>query len=157
VRRARQRDDIALLLARTRTVSSDDVSSWQFPADLASVAAARTAVTGKLADWDLDELAFSTELVVSELTTNAIRYAGGPVTLRLIRGDVLICEVTDPSNTQPRVVKAGATDEGGRGLFIVAQCTSRWGCRYGQQGKTIWTEQPLPTAHASRSRQPSGV
>ncbi|MEE4545155.1 SpoIIE family protein phosphatase [Streptomyces sp. V4-01] len=150
-------DDIALLLARTRTVSRDDVAGWQFPAELASVAAARTAVAGKLADWGLDELAFSTELVVSELTTNAIRYAGGPVALRLIRGDVLICEVTDPSNTQPRVVKAAATDEGGRGLFIVAQCTSRWGCRYGQQGKTIWTEQPLPAAPETRaSAAPSG-
>jgi len=37
-------------------------------------------------------------------------------------------------------------DEGGRGLFIVAQCTSRWGCRYGRRGKTIWTEQPLDGA-----------
>jgi PAS domain S-box-containing protein len=154
---SRPRDDIALLLARTRTVSAEDVSSWQFPADLASVAAARTVVARKLSEWHLDELAFSTELVVSELTTNAIRYAGGPVTLRLIRGGVLICEVTDPSNTQPRVVKAAVTDEGGRGLFIVAQCTSRWGCRYGQQGKTIWTEQPLPVGTAVREPVPTAV
>jgi hypothetical protein len=65
------------------------------------------------------------------------------VSLRLIRGETLICEVTDDSNTQPRLVRAAATDEGGRGLYIVAQCTSRWGCRYGHQGKTIWTELPL--------------
>lgn len=136
-------DDFAILLARTRAVGSQDVSSWQFPADLTSVAKARTLVVSQLTDWHLDHLVFTTELVVSELITNAIRYAGGPVSLRLIRGKTLICEVADHSNTQPRLVRAATTDEGGRGLYIVAQCTSRWGCRYGEKGKTIWTELPL--------------
>jgi anti-sigma regulatory factor (Ser/Thr protein kinase) len=136
-------DDFAILLARTRAVGSQDVSSWQFPADLTSVANARTLVVRQLTDWHLDHLVFTTELVVSELITNAIRYAGGPVSLRLIRGKELICEVADHSNTQPRLVRAATTDEGGRGLYIVAQCTSRWGCRYGEKGKTIWTELPL--------------
>jgi serine phosphatase RsbU (regulator of sigma subunit)/anti-sigma regulatory factor (Ser/Thr protein kinase) len=139
-------DDVAVLLARTRAVSTEDVAGWQFPADLASVGEARTVTARQLDEWDLTDLAFTTELVVSELVTNAIRYAGGPVQLRLLRGEVLICEVTDPSNTQPRLVRAAATDEGGRGLFIVAQCTSRWGCRYGRQGKTIWTELSLDGA-----------
>lgn len=137
------RDDIALLLARTRAVAETNIASWEFPADLSAVAQAREATTRQLTAWRLEELAFTTELVVSELITNAIRYAGGPVSLRLIRDQVLICEVADPSNTQPRLLRAEATDEGGRGLFIVAQCTTRWGCRYGRQGKTIWTEQPL--------------
>lgn len=137
------RDDVALLLARTRAVKPENISSWQFPAELASVAQARTAAARKLTEWQLEDLVFTTELVVSELITNAVRYAGGPVSLRLIRDQVLICEVTDPSNTQPRLQKAATTDEGGRGLFIVAQCTSRWGCRYGRSGKTIWTELPL--------------
>jgi serine phosphatase RsbU (regulator of sigma subunit)/anti-sigma regulatory factor (Ser/Thr protein kinase) len=141
-----RRDDVAVLLARTRAVAPESVASWQFPAEGASVAEARSVTTRQLAAWDLDGLAFTTELVVSELVTNAIRYAGGPVTLRLLRGEALICEVTDPSNTQPRMVRAAATDEGGRGLFIVAQCTSRWGCRYGRRGKTIWTEQSLDGA-----------
>jgi serine phosphatase RsbU (regulator of sigma subunit)/anti-sigma regulatory factor (Ser/Thr protein kinase) len=137
------RDDIALLLARTRAVPAGNIASWQFPAEAESVAKAREVASRQLAGWGLDEVAFTTELVVSELVTNAIRYAGGPVGLRLIRDKVLICEVTDPSNTQPRLLRAATLDEGGRGLFIVAQCTSRWGCRYGRQGKTIWTEQPL--------------
>ncbi|WP_078900173.1 ATP-binding SpoIIE family protein phosphatase [Streptomyces sp. SBT349] len=137
------RDDIVLLLARTRAVPPRNTARWEFPGGPESVARARDATTRQLAEWSLSELAFTAELVVSELVTNAIRHAGGPVGLRLIREDVLICEVTDPSNTQPRLRRAHATDEGGRGLFLVAQLTTRWGSRYGRRGKTIWTEQPL--------------
>ncbi|MFF9649528.1 SpoIIE family protein phosphatase [Streptomyces sp. NPDC014622] len=143
---APSRDDVALLLARTRALPEDSTAVWQFPADPAIVTEAREAVTGQLASWGLDHLAFTTELVVSELVTNAIRYAGGPVALRLIRDNVLICEVSDPSNTQPRLCRARWTDEGGRGLYLVAQLTTRWGSRYGRRGKTIWTEQPLVPA-----------
>jgi hypothetical protein len=42
--------------------------------------------------------------------------------------------------------RARLTDEGGRGLYLVAQLTSRWGSRYTAAGKTIWTEQELPRA-----------
>ncbi|MFD8000391.1 SpoIIE family protein phosphatase [Streptomyces mirabilis] len=144
------RDDMTLLLARTHALPAEHTASWEFPADPAVVADARKAAAHQLADWGLDELAFTTELVVSELVTNAIRYAGGPVGLRLIRENVLVCEVTDPSNTQPRLRRARTTDEGGRGLFLIAQLTTRWGSRYGQSGKTIWTEQPLTTPTHSK-------
>ncbi|MFF3525607.1 SpoIIE family protein phosphatase [Streptomyces rubiginosohelvolus] len=137
------RDDMALLLARTRAVAPEDTETWEFPADVSVVAAARKAAAGQLAAWGLDELSFTTELVVSELVTNAVRYAGGPIGLRLIRGDALVCEVNDPSNTQPRLRRARWSDEGGRGLFLIAQLTTRWGSRYTRSGKTIWTEQPL--------------
>ncbi|MFZ3468206.1 ATP-binding SpoIIE family protein phosphatase [Streptomyces sp. 4.24] len=136
-------DDVALLLARTRALSSDQVAEWQIEADLSRVAHARELVVGQLSDWQLDELGFVTELVASELVTNAIRYAGGPVGLRLIRDRVLVCEVSDPSGTQPRLRRARETDEGGRGLFLVAQLTDRWGSRFTPDGKTIWTEQAM--------------
>lgn len=136
-------DDVALLLARTHALPSDQVAAWELEPDLALVAHARELVVGRLSDWELDELGFVTELVVSELVTNAIRYAGGPVGLRLIRDRVLVCEVSDPSSTQPRLRRARETDEGGRGLFLVAQLTDRWGCRFTGSGKTIWTEQPI--------------
>jgi anti-sigma regulatory factor (Ser/Thr protein kinase) len=98
-------------------------------------------------------LAFTTEIVVSELVTNAIRYGGG-ATLRLIReGDRLICEVSDPSSTAPHLKRARETDEGGRGLFIAARLVTRWGVRYTPTGKTIWTEQRL---HRSE-RQPQAL
>ncbi|MFB7365928.1 SpoIIE family protein phosphatase [Streptomyces hydrogenans] len=137
------RDDMALLLARTRAIDPGNTATWEFPADASVVAAARKAAAGQLAAWGLDEVSFTTELVVSELVTNAVRYAGGPIGMRLIRGDVLVCEVNDPSNTQPRLRRARWSDEGGRGLFLIAQLTTRWGSRYTRSGKTIWTEQPL--------------
>ncbi|WP_107426049.1 ATP-binding SpoIIE family protein phosphatase, partial [Streptomyces milbemycinicus] len=137
------RDDIALLLVHVRALAPDATAVWEFPADPAVVTEARNAVTRQLGAWGLDEAVFTTELIVSELVTNAIRYAGGPVGLRLIRHDSLICEITDPSNTQPRLRRARTTDEGGRGLFLVAQLAGRWGSRYGQSGKTIWAEQSL--------------
>ncbi|MFD9723401.1 SpoIIE family protein phosphatase [Streptomyces sp. NPDC059072] len=136
-------DDVALLLARTRALPSDRVAEWQLEADLSLVASARELVVRQLSDWELDELGFVTELVASELVTNAIRYAGGPVGLRLIRDRVLVCEVSDPSSTQPRLRRARETDEGGRGLFLVAQLADRWGSRFTGTGKTIWTEQAI--------------
>lgn len=142
-------DDVALLLARTRALSSDQVAEWQLEADLSLVAHARELVLGQLSDWELDDLGFVTELVVSELVTNAIRYAGGPVGLRLIRDRVLVCEVSDPSSTQPRLRRARETDEGGRGLFLIAQVTDRWGSRFTSTGKTIWTEQAIDGASAA--------
>ncbi|MFB7915742.1 SpoIIE family protein phosphatase [Streptomyces sp. NPDC056061] len=151
---APSRDDVALLLARTRALADDSTAAWRFSADPAIVTEAREAVTRQLATWSLDHLAFTTELIVSELVTNAIRYAGGPIVLRLIRDKVLICEVSDPSNTQPRLCRARWTDEGGRGLYLVAQLTTRWGSRYGQRGKTIWAEQSLAPAV---DQSPSGA
>ncbi|WP_436740323.1 SpoIIE family protein phosphatase [Streptomyces sp. BBFR102] len=136
-------DDAALLLARPSALDPGSVASWEFPAEPDAVGAARNAATEKLTEWGLEGNAFVTELIVSELVTNAVRHAGGPIGLRLIRGELLYCEVTDPSNTQPRLRRARTTDEGGRGLFLVAQLSRRWGSRYGQNGKTIWAEQEL--------------
>ncbi|MEU6379431.1 ATP-binding SpoIIE family protein phosphatase [Streptomyces sp. NPDC046909] len=138
------KDDATALFVRTRGVSGEDMAVWQFPAEPSVVAEARERTVRQLADWHLDDLAFTTELVVSELVTNAVRYADGPVGVRLIRDRALVCEVSDPSNTQPRLRRAQAADEGGRGLFLVAQLTDRWGSRYTRSGKTIWTEQLLP-------------
>ncbi|NUS73164.1 MAG: SpoIIE family protein phosphatase [Corynebacteriales bacterium] len=137
-------DDVTLLLTQVRTISDKNVARWEIPPNPVAVANARKLTGETLAGWGLEQVAFVTELVVSELVTNAIRYAGGPITLRLIHdGNTLICEVTDPSNTQPRMRRARTNDEGGRGLFLVAQMASRWGSRYGQVGKTIWAEQHM--------------
>jgi anti-sigma regulatory factor (Ser/Thr protein kinase) len=89
--------------------------------------------------------------VLSELVTNAIRYASGPIGVRLLRDRSLICEVADTSNTSPHLRYAAAMDEGGRGLFLVAQLAEHWGTRYTSSGKIIWVEQRLPGSH------PNGV
>ncbi|MDT0609338.1 SpoIIE family protein phosphatase [Streptomyces lancefieldiae] len=137
-------DDVALLLARTRALGADRIRTWEVLSDPAHVAATRRSVLEQLAEWGLDEAAFVTELVVSELVTNAIRYGEPPIQLRLIRDSALICEVSDGSATSPHLRRAHAYDEGGRGLLLVAQLTQRWGSRQTGSGKTIWAEQPLP-------------
>ncbi|MEV6057263.1 SpoIIE family protein phosphatase [Streptomyces sp. NPDC052107] len=144
------RDDAALLLARTRAVSPGDTAHWEIPADPAAVCEARKWTSRQLTLWGLDDLVFTTELIVSELVTNAIRYGRPPADLRLIRDNVLICEVTDSSSTQPRLRRAHSTDEGGRGLFLVAHLGGRWGCRHGQNGKTIWSEQLIERRQPAR-------
>ncbi|MFG3337720.1 SpoIIE family protein phosphatase [Streptomyces tendae] len=137
-------DDIALLVARTRVLGPDQVAEWDVPNDPAAVADVRSQVTRRLDEWGLDELAFTTELILSELVTNAIRYGGETVHVRMVRDRSLICEVFDSSSTSPHLRYAAMTDEGGRGLFLVAQLAERWGTRYTPAGKVIWAEQPVP-------------
>ncbi|MDX3356542.1 SpoIIE family protein phosphatase [Streptomyces sp. ME01-24h] len=140
----RPEEDVALLVARLRRLPPDRHVLWELPHAPESVGRARGLVIGKLADWHLEQLEFTTELLVSELVTNAIRYGSPPVRLRLIRDRRLICEVGDGSSTSPHVRRALETDEGGRGLYLVSQVASLWGTRYHARGKTIWAEQPLP-------------
>ncbi|MGI5460794.1 SpoIIE family protein phosphatase [Streptomyces sp. CA-249302] len=139
-----QPDDIALLLARTHTLGADQVVSWDVPVDPSAVADLRARATRQVEAWGLADLAMTTELVVSELVTNAIRYAEPPIRLRLLRDASLTCEVADASSTAPRLRHARSMDEGGRGLFLVAQLTDRWGARYTADGKIIWAEQEIP-------------
>ena len=141
---AQPEDDVALLVARTGALPADHVADWDIPSDPAAVADTRSAVTAQLRRWGLDELAFTSELIISELVTNAIRYTTGPIHLRLVLDRVLICEVSDTSTTTPHLRHAADTDEGGRGLFLIARLASRWGTRFTPTGKIIWTEQALP-------------
>ncbi|GAA2270530.1 SpoIIE family protein phosphatase [Streptomyces atrovirens] len=140
---ARPYDDVALLMARTKRLGPGRIAAWDLPADPAVVAEARRTSTRQLARWGLDELVFTTELVVSELVTNAIRHAGGPVRLRLIHERSLVCEVFDGGATAPHLRHPRAMDEGGRGLLLVSQLAQRWGTRFVPDGKIIWAEQSL--------------
>ncbi|RPE39875.1 PAS domain S-box-containing protein [Streptomyces sp. Ag109_O5-1] len=139
-----QADDATLLLIRTRRLGGDRVADLELPPDPAMVAHARTDTERQLESWGLSELSFTAELVVSELVTNSIRYATGPVMLRLIRDRSLLCEVSDNAHTAPHLRRARRDDEGGRGLFLVAQVSQRWGTRYTSSGKTIWAELAIP-------------
>ncbi|MEW2808268.1 SpoIIE family protein phosphatase [Streptomyces massasporeus] len=139
----RPADDVALLIARTRALDARQVATWAVPADPSAVAQTRKDVVEQLGRWGLSDAVFVTELVVSELVTNAIRHAEPPVQLRLIHDSTLICEVSDGGNTAPHLRRARTYDEGGRGLLLVAQLTERWGTRQSAAGKTIWAEQTL--------------
>jgi PAS domain S-box-containing protein len=139
----RAEDDAALLIARTSALPNDRIVSWDLPAEPAVVADARAQAARQLAAWGLEEAIFTTELIVSELLTNAIRHAEPPIQLRMILDRALSCEVSDGSSTTPHLCCADSYDEGGRGLLIVSQLTERWGTRHTPTGKTIWAQQPL--------------
>ncbi|MEU3610219.1 SpoIIE family protein phosphatase [Streptomyces sp. NPDC035033] len=134
------RDDIALLVARTRRLPADRIAEWEVARDPAAVSPVRNAAAAKLADWGLEETVFAVELILSELVTNAVRYGADPVRVRLLYDRTLVCEVSDGSSTSPHLRHAADTDEGGRGLYLVARFAERWGTRYGRRGKTIWAE-----------------
>ncbi|WP_399128612.1 SpoIIE family protein phosphatase [Actinacidiphila sp. ITFR-21] len=146
---ANPQDDIALLIARTHALPADHIAHWEVPSDPAAVATVRDEASRRLEAWGLAELAFTTELVLSELVTNAIRYATGPIGVRLLRDRTLICEVADTGSTSPHLRYAASTDEGGRGLFLVAQIAEHWGTRHTPAGKIIWAEQRLPAVPAA--------
>ncbi|ODA71103.1 SpoIIE family protein phosphatase [Streptomyces sp. AVP053U2] len=143
-RPVKARDDIALLVARTQALPEDRIARWPVPSDPAAVAEVRATIARKLSEWGLDELVFTTELILSELVTNAIRHGGGPIEVRVLRDRNLIVEVFDNSSTSPHLRYATMNDEGGRGLFLVAQMSERWGTRYLPTGKIIWAEQHIP-------------
>jgi PAS domain S-box-containing protein len=140
----RAEDDAALLVARTRALAADRIVSWDLPAEPAVVAQARAQAARQLAVWGLEEVTFTTELIVSELLTNAIRHAEPPIQLRMILDGALCCEVSDGSSTAPHLRRADRYDEDGRGLLLVANLSERWGSRHTRTGKTIWAQQPLP-------------
>ncbi|MFG3022489.1 ATP-binding protein [Streptomyces sp. NPDC048254] len=137
-------DDAALLIARIHGLPAEDIASWPLPEHPTAAGEARRHVREQLDQWHLDDLAMTTELLASELVGNVVRHAQGPCQLRLLRGQSLVCEVSDGSPTTPRIRRASDTDEGGRGLQLVAALSHRWGARYTITGKCIWTEQLLP-------------
>ncbi|MEU5595104.1 SpoIIE family protein phosphatase [Streptomyces sp. NPDC020298] len=139
-------DDIALLVARAHALDADRIATWELAADPALVSEVRASANRQLADWGVEEAAFAAELILSELITNAIRHGAGPIRVRLLYDRALICEVSDASNTAPHLRRAASTDEGGRGLFLVAQLSRSWGTRYLPQGKVIWAECELDAA-----------
>ncbi|MFD8210480.1 SpoIIE family protein phosphatase [Streptomyces sp. NPDC059695] len=133
-------DDIALLAARFDGIAPSDVAYWFLEPEDAAPGRARRLARRALARWDLEELTDSVELLISEVVTNAVRYAERPVTLRLLRTDVLRCEVGDDSPQLPRQRRARDTDEGGRGLFLVNRLARRWGATRLSGGKVVWFE-----------------
>ncbi|MGW7298223.1 ATP-binding protein [Streptomyces sp. NPDC054829] len=125
-----------------------DCAEWTFSAEPGAVRAARAAVRERLHHWGLDSLADIAALLVSELVTNALRHATGPIGVRLVRpvnlGEALLVEVSDPIPDLPRERVARPEDESGRGLQLVAHSSRRWGTRPGATGKTVWFELAVP-------------
>ncbi|MFF1475044.1 PAS domain S-box-containing protein [Streptomyces sp. Ag109_O5-1] len=138
--------DAILLLARTHPFPADCVATWPLGEETTAPALARRHARRQLVGWGVDDdTTYDTQEIVSELVTNALRYGAPPVHLRLINDRTLTCEVHDTGTSAPRLRHARTVDEGGRGLFICAQLAQNWGIRYTNDGKTVWTEQALPS------------
>ncbi len=142
-------DDIALLMARVQGLPAESVGDWTLPREPRSVGRAREYARAQLLGWDLEPLVDTTELLVSELVTNALRYGEGEIRLRLLLDRTLVCEVWDSGLVQPRRRRARDTDEGGRGLQLVGLLSAAWGSRRTPRGKTVWFELPLPGAETT--------
>ncbi|MGP3982552.1 SpoIIE family protein phosphatase [Streptomyces sp. KR80] len=143
-------DDIALLAARFDGIAPSDVAYWFLDPHEQAPGKARRLARRALARWDLEELTDSVELLISEVVTNAVRYAERPITLRLLRTDVLRCEVGDDVPQLPRLRQARPSDEGGRGLYLVNKLTRRWGATRLSTGKVVWFELVPPAASTQR-------
>jgi serine phosphatase RsbU (regulator of sigma subunit)/anti-sigma regulatory factor (Ser/Thr protein kinase) len=148
-----KRDDIAVLIAKLRKIPEDNRVIWQLSPDETSVRQARMLIRDPMKRWGLEDSIPVTELLVSELVTNAVRYgcksefsSGEDIELRLILEGGLICEVYDPSPALPRVLQVDRDAENGRGLHVVSQLSQRWGSRRTQGGKVVWCEQHVPEA-----------
>ena len=144
-------DDIALLMARVHGLPSSSVGDWQLDSEARSVARARELTRRQLAEWGIEGLADTAELLVSELVTNALRHGSGEIRLRLLLERTLVCEVWDRGLVQPRRRRAHATDEGGRGLQLVDLLSSGWGSRRTPQGKAVWFQLSRPENGAAAS------
>ncbi|WP_374294136.1 ATP-binding protein [Streptomyces olivochromogenes] len=113
---------------------------WSLPWSPSACVLARTAIRDVLPQWGLGELVPTAELLVSELVSNALRHAAGPLRLTLERVSDVRCLVSDGSSQTPRLTQAGPGDEHGRGLTLVDMLAARWGCEHGPVGKSVWFE-----------------
>ena len=100
-------------------------------------------------------------LCVSELSANAIAHTdsgrGGVFTVEIDRPRDGVARVAVTDDGGASVPSAGSLDlmaEGGRGLAMVAACTSRWGFSDSCAGRTVWAEATWPVAVPSPGRPP---
>jgi anti-sigma regulatory factor (Ser/Thr protein kinase) len=143
-----QHDDIAILLTRLRRIGPDRHVTWNLAPKLTAARRARSLIKRPLRQWGLADLTPAAELVVSELVTNAVRYAQSKITLRLVLEGGLFCEVLDDSAALPRLRQAEEDDERGRGLQVVSQVAKRWGTRRAGSGKVVWCELAVPSTQS---------
>jgi len=94
-------------------------------------------------EWGLAALAETTELIVSELVTNAIRASAGlpsPVVRLWLVSDLncVVIHVWDGSNETPVRQDAAPDSDRGRGLLLVESLSRDWGWYRKTTGKVAW-------------------
>ena len=132
------------------------VITWArtFPAGLAQVREARRFLAGLLVGGPAADDAL---ICLSELASNAVVHSrssqpGGTFTVRVQHdGQRLRVEVCDQGGPWHSPGRASSDEPGGRGLLIVGQLATRWGCAgHSQHGWTVWFELPAMVQEGTR-------
>jgi anti-sigma regulatory factor (Ser/Thr protein kinase) len=125
-----------------------------------SARSARRFIESVLAEWDLARLRETSELLVTELVTNAVLHARTDVDLVARRsGPGLRVEVHDGDHTPPVPRPYSPMSPGGRGLRIVDALAERWGVEPTAGGKYVWFElrrDPLRESRDESRGKPRG-
>jgi len=108
-----------------------------FEPDPRSVREARQFVGSHVTRPDLRETG---ELLVSELTTNALRHGFGRFEVRVRAEPRVRVDVRDGSTVMPAPMDLNANHDSGRGLQIVSRLATAWGAEEVGQGKVVWFE-----------------
>jgi CheY-like chemotaxis protein len=137
-------EDLGYLLDLLESVTRPSVTEveLELPRDPTSARAARTFVSQTIRGWRLDHLLDDALLVASELATNAMTPAESSCRIRLrLNAASLRIDVVDGGSGTPEPQPESATEEGGRGLRLVAALTSAWGLEaLPDDGKLVWAE-----------------
>ncbi|MFI1379235.1 SpoIIE family protein phosphatase [Embleya sp. NPDC020886] len=141
---ARFDEAVVLVAAAEEPLLGTDLYTWDLPPGGAAAGVARKLVREQLDVWQLGDLSDVTELVVSELVGNALRYGVAPGQLRLLRHDRLVVEVSDTGPDLPQIQHSSLSDEGGRGLQLINMLCRGWGSCRTPTGKIVWAEQDIP-------------
>ena len=127
-----------------RHKSPDLSTPWVLPGGPSGVTVAREAARRQMTALGVTspEVVDTAELIVSELTSNAVKHAGGQPSLCLLRtGDVIRIEVCDANARQVPVEREVDVDaESGRGLLLVSRLATAWGYRHQADQKCTWAE-----------------
>ncbi|WP_279340552.1 ATP-binding protein [Sphaerisporangium perillae] len=131
-----------------RSSRHEDATTCPLRPQADSVKTARDVTRTTLRSWGCPQLGDDAALVVSELVTNAVRYAGHsgpryddhPITLMLLRmSPHILLAVSDPSDEVPTPKEPDFISEHGRGLYIVETYSKCWGWDPLEEGgKAVW-------------------
>lgn len=138
------RDDLAVVVVRApERMATATAASTELPVDASAPTLGRRFVVAVLATLGLDHHAEVASLLVSELVTNAVVHAGGPVRINVeSHEDRIRVAVSDGSGTQPEVLTPDERRPSGRGMFLVDVLAARWGVQPAPVGKSVWFELP---------------
>ena len=111
----------------------------ELPVSREAPALAREFLRGATCAAHHSEVLDDAVLMVSELVTNSVLHGGPPVVVAVdCTEDTLQVRVRDGSSELPARRDAEKTDEGGRGLALVAEMSDDWGVDPVADGKNVW-------------------